>query len=77
MAEDTRIVCDPAILCGKPTVRGTRISVELVLEALAAGETEEGLLAGYPFLTREDIRACLWFAAAAIRPTKVFPVSAA
>lgn len=77
MTDHDRIACDPAILCGKPTVRGTRISVELVLEALAAGETEAQILDAYPGLAQEDIRACLHFAAEALRPTAVFPVPAA
>ena len=54
-----RIVADPAILAGKPVVRGTRLSVELILELLAAGESEQSILENYPGLTREDILACL------------------
>jgi uncharacterized protein (DUF433 family) len=77
MDEPPRIVCDPAILCGKPTIRGTRISVEQILDALAAGETPEQLLDAFPFLQPADIKACLAFAAAALRPIVVFPVPAA
>jgi uncharacterized protein (DUF433 family) len=54
-----RIVADPAILAGKPVVRGTRLSVELILELLAAGESEQSILEDYPGLTREDILGCL------------------
>jgi uncharacterized protein (DUF433 family) len=54
-----RIVADPAILAGKPVVRGTRLSVELILELLAAGESEQSIIENYPGLTREDILACL------------------
>ena len=57
-----RIVEDPAILLGKPTVRGTRISVELVLEHLACNLDLDDLFAAYPRLTPEDIKACLQYA---------------
>ncbi len=52
---DARIVCDPEILRGKPTVAGTRISVELILEKLASGYSMEDLLESFPNLTREGI----------------------
>jgi uncharacterized protein (DUF433 family) len=58
-----RIAADPAIRFGKPCVRGTRISVGDVLEYLAGGLSEDDILADFPQLTREDIRACLAFAA--------------
>jgi uncharacterized protein (DUF433 family) len=54
-----RIVVDPEILAGKPVIRGTRLSVELILGLLAAGQSESDLLANYPGLVREDILACL------------------
>lgn len=56
------IHADPAILAGKPVIRGTRISVELVLEYLAEGASEQDILAAYPHLTREQIRAAIGFA---------------
>jgi uncharacterized protein (DUF433 family) len=59
-----RISVNPAVRSGKPCVRGTRITVYDVLEYLAGGMTEDKLLADFPDLTREDIRACLAFAAA-------------
>lgn len=58
-----RIVLDPAIRFGKPTVRGTRITVGDVLSYLAGGMSEEEILADFPQLERDDIRACLAFAA--------------
>jgi uncharacterized protein (DUF433 family) len=58
-----RIVIDPNIRFGKPTVRGTRITVGDVLSYLAADMTEAELLAEFPQLGHEDIRACLAFAA--------------
>ena len=59
-----RISTDPAIRSGKPCVRGTRITVFDVLEYLAGGMSEDEILADFPDLTRDDIRACLSFAAA-------------
>jgi uncharacterized protein (DUF433 family) len=60
---DGRIVIDPAICNGKPTIRGKRITVQTILEFLAAGDSDEELLQQYPSLEREDIHACLRFAA--------------
>jgi len=57
------IVCDPEILNGKPTVKGTRISVALILQCLASGMTKEDILQGYPTLTQEGFDAALDFAA--------------
>jgi uncharacterized protein (DUF433 family) len=59
-----RISIDPAIRSGKPHVKGTRITVYDILEYLAGGMSEDELLADFPDLTREDIRAALAFAAA-------------
>jgi uncharacterized protein (DUF433 family) len=61
-----RVTANPSILGGKPIVRGMRIPVELILGLLAQGESEEGILDDYPDLEREDIRACLAYARAAI-----------
>jgi len=58
-----RISIDPAVRFGKPCVRGTRITVGDVLGHLAGGTSEERLLEEFPQLTREDIRACLAYAA--------------
>ena len=60
---DTKlIVSNPSIMMGKPVIAGTRISVELILEKLAAGETIEQLLEAHPRLTEEGVRAALLFA---------------
>ena len=64
-----RIVVDPEVRSGKPRIKGTRITVYDVLEYLAAGMTEDQLLSDFPDLSREDIRACLAFAAARERRT--------
>jgi uncharacterized protein (DUF433 family) len=74
---EPRIVCDPNILFGKPVIAGTRISVELLLEKLGAGEKIEDILIDYPHLTREDIQAALRFAASAIRSDVVYPFTTA
>ena len=58
------ISIDPTVRSGKPCVKGTRITAFDVLEYLAGGMSEDEILADFPSLTREDIRACLSFAAA-------------
>lgn len=63
---DGRIITDPNILVGKPVVKGTRISVELVLEYLTQTPDLDELFADYPELTREDIQAVLAYAQAAV-----------
>ena len=60
--EHNRIIQDPAILVGKPVVKGTRIPVELVLAKLAANPDLNELFQDYPRLTREDVKACLNYA---------------
>jgi uncharacterized protein (DUF433 family) len=62
-----RIVTNPDILVGKPTIKGTRISVELILGWLAQGWTHERVLENYPHITRDDILAALAFAAEMLR----------
>ncbi len=67
------IVSDPDIMMGKPTVAGTRITVEQVLEKLASGETIEQILKAHPRLTEEAIYAAIGFAAEALRADIVYP----
>ena len=62
-----RIVSNPAILGGKPIVRGTRISVEMILEWVASGATRDGILRKHPHLTAEDVEQALAYAASAVR----------
>ena len=69
----SRIECNPSVMMGKPVVAGTRITVELILEKLAAGEPQEQLLTAHPHLTREGIAAALDFAARAIRADVIYP----
>jgi uncharacterized protein (DUF433 family) len=61
-----RIVTDPQILVGKPTIQGTRISVERVLEYLAVNPNFDELFTDYPRLTMEDVQACLAYAQAKV-----------
>lgn len=62
-----RITVDPKILGGKPIIKGTRISVELILNLLASGAPEEEILEDYPHISKEDIKACLSYAATALK----------
>ncbi len=66
-----RIEINPAIMMGKPVIRGTRITVELILRKLAEGETESELLEDYPHLTAEDIRAAIAYGAASVAHEEV------
>jgi uncharacterized protein (DUF433 family) len=62
-----RIVADPTILGGKPIIRGTRISVEFILELVASGATRDDILKKYPHLSAADIEQALGYAAASVR----------
>jgi uncharacterized protein (DUF433 family) len=61
-----RITANPEIFGGKPIIRGMRISVELILSLLAQGETMDAIVADYPDLEPDDIRACMAYAHAVI-----------
>lgn len=71
--EKPMIQSHPNIMMGKPVVAGTRITVELILEKLAAGETIEQILDAHPRLTRAAILAAIEFAAKALRADVVYP----
>ena len=64
-----RITVNPKIFGGKPIIRGRRLAVEHILGMLAAGDTIETLLEGYPWLKREDVQACLVYARRLIEST--------
>ena len=68
-----RITVNPGIFGGKPIIRGRRLAVEHVLGMLAAGDTPETLLEAYPWLEREDIRACLVYARRLVGRERVEP----
>lgn len=70
-----RIVLDPEVRFGKPIVRGTRVTVGDVLSYLAAGMSEDAVLADFPYLSREDIRACLAYAADRERVLRSVPAA--
>ena len=68
------IQSDPSVMMGKAVVSGTRITVELILEKLAAGETVEQLIEAHPRLTKDAVCAALDFAAQALHANVVYPV---
>jgi uncharacterized protein (DUF433 family) len=70
-----RIVVDATVRFGKPCVRGTRIAVGDVLDHLAAGMNEDAIVTDFPQLTRDDIRACLAYAAERERRTLTIPAA--
>jgi uncharacterized protein (DUF433 family) len=68
------IVSDPKTMMGKPVVRGTRITVESIVERLGAGESIEAILQAQPRLTREGVLAAIKFAAEALKADVVYPL---
>lgn len=69
------IASDPEVMMGKPTISGTRITVELILEKLAVGESVEQIAAEHPRLTEESVRAAIAFAGEALRADVIYPAS--
>jgi uncharacterized protein (DUF433 family) len=67
-----RITIDPNVLVGKPIIKGTRISVEFVVDLLGRGWTVEQILEEYDHLTREDIQACLAYAGEILKSERVY-----
>lgn len=72
----TRITLNPAVLAGKPTVRGLRISVEQILRSLSAGVPADEILAEYPDLEADDLFACQAYAADLIASERAYPILA-
>jgi len=72
---EERIVSGPEIMLGKPVVRGTRITVESIVERLGAGETVEAIVDVHPRLSREDVLSAIAFAAEALKSVRAYPVS--
>lgn len=72
----TRIVVDPAVLVGKPVIKGTRISVELVVDLMGRGYTTQQVIQQYPQVTAEDVQACLAYASEVLRSEKVYALPA-
>jgi uncharacterized protein (DUF433 family) len=75
MSWQERIVVEPTVLGGKPTIRGTRIAVEFIIDLLAQGWSAEDIIENY-HITVEDIRACLSYANEALKAEKVYPIPA-
>jgi len=71
--DEPMIISDPEIMVGKPVIKGTRITVELILRKFAAGQTIEEILEDYPHLTRAGIKAALEYAAESVRFDHVYP----
>jgi uncharacterized protein (DUF433 family) len=69
------VVSDPKVMMGKPTIVGTRITVESILERLAAGESIADVVASHPRLTEEAVRDALAFAAQALRADVMYPIA--
>ena len=73
MTDPERIVLDPAVLTGKPVIRGTRLSVDFVIGLMADGWTEANILQNYPGISHDDLAACLAYARDVLRSEKVYP----
>jgi uncharacterized protein (DUF433 family) len=71
-----RIVLDPAILAGKPVIRGTRLSVELIIGLLADGWSEADIVENYPGIGPDDILACLAYARDRLKDERIYPSAA-
>jgi len=75
MSWQAHIALDPEVLVGKPVIAGTRISVEFIVDLLAQGWSEADVLANYPGISTEDVRACLKYASAILHAEKVYPLA--
>ncbi|MBW2249335.1 MAG: DUF433 domain-containing protein [Deltaproteobacteria bacterium] len=67
-----RVVVDPKIMLGKPVIKGTRLTIELIVEKMAYGATLNDLRKDYPFLTEEDVRSALLYAAKRLAHEEVY-----
>ncbi len=76
MSRADRVEVNPDVMLGKPVIRGTRITVELILRKISEGATEDDLLDAYPKLTADDIRAAVRYAADALAHEEIVIVSA-
>lgn len=71
---ESRIVSDPAVMMGKPVVAGTRITVELILDKAAAGESIEQIIEAHPRLTRDAVLAAFSFASRTLKADAIYPL---
>lgn len=67
-----RVVTDPAVMLGKPVIKGTRLTVAIIVEKIAYGQSFDEIKGDYPFLADEDIRAALLYAAKRIDHEEVY-----
>ena len=74
MAQLTRIEINPAVLAGKPIIKGTRIPVELIIKLVAQRWTDDQIIAEYPALKKEDIREALLYAEKLVQNEEVYPI---
>jgi|WetSurMetagenome_2_1015567.scaffolds.fasta_scaffold543851_2 uncharacterized protein (DUF433 family) len=74
MAQLTRIEINPAVLTGKPIIKGTRIPVELIIKLLAQRWTDDQIIAEYPALKKEDIQEALFYAEKLVQNEEVYPI---
>ncbi|MBZ4187461.1 DUF433 domain-containing protein [Niabella beijingensis] len=65
----------PEIMMGKPVIKGTRVTVEMILESLGSGESVDNILDSYPRITRDAISAALLFAAEALKTERIYPIA--
>ena len=72
-----RITIDPKVMVGKPVIKGTRLTVEFILNLLAHGETVDEIIAEYKGLTQEDMQACFLFATKSLESTSFMPLAEA
>ena len=72
-----RITIDQKVMVGKPVIKGTRLTVEFILNLLAHGETVDEIIAEYKGLTQEDMQACFLFATKSLESTSFMPLSEA
>lgn len=75
MTWQERIIINPDVLAGKPVIRGTRLSVEFIIDLLAQGWLEADILKNYPGIAQEDIKACLSYASNSLKTEKVYPLN--
>jgi len=73
MEWNERIILDPDILLGKPVIKGSRLSVEFIIDLMAQGWSEAELFLNYPGLSQGDIQACLAYASMTLKLEKVYP----
>jgi len=74
MTWEERVILDPAVLTGKPVIKGTRLAVDFIIGLLAEGWSEADILENYQGVALEDIRACLAYAQERLGTERVYPV---